>query len=75
MRESSIREQELKQKSIQDLENEKLKDAVNFKNLMQSMHNSAGIMGMHSGGQNLDEYNRNVFKTPEMGIIDQEANK
>jgi hypothetical protein len=42
---------------------------------MQSMHNSAGIMGMHSGGQNLDEYNRNVFKTPEMGIIDQEANK
>ena len=38
------------------------------------MQNSAGIMNMHSGGGNIENHNSG-FKTPEIGIHDQEANK
>mmetsp|Transcript_28687 Transcript_28687/g.43320 ORF Transcript_28687/g.43320 Transcript_28687/m.43320 type:complete len:105 (-) Transcript_28687:124-438(-) len=37
-------DQELKQSATQDFQEEKLKDAVNYKNLMDTVHNSAGFL-------------------------------
>lgn len=35
--------------SDRDFRDERLKDAVNYKNLMQSLHNSAGLLGHNEG--------------------------